>query len=83
MRRPIAPHYTVDRKVWQRAGAMALHRSGQGFDVIATRPAGYDRPWARAPNVAQADEAPAIGQPSMPARPRDATPNADDLEAGD
>ena len=27
---------------------MALRRVGGGFEITAARPAGYDRPWARA-----------------------------------
>jgi competence protein ComEC len=38
----------IDRKVWRRFGAMALRRRGDQFEITATRPPGYDRPWARA-----------------------------------
>ncbi len=38
----------IDRDVWRRSGAMALRRRGEQFEVTATRPSGYDRPWARA-----------------------------------
>jgi competence protein ComEC len=69
----------VDRQVWRRSGAMALRRVGEGFEITATRPAGYDRPWARA--IASESTPP---EPSRrPAQPRDATPRADDLEPGD
>jgi len=70
----------IDRKVWRRSGAMALRRRGEQFEITATRPPGYDRPWARA--VAGQEEAPVAGR-TTPSRPRDATPRADDLEAGD
>ena len=70
----------IDRKVWRRFGAMALRRRGDQFEITATRPPGYDRPWARA--VAGQEEAPVAGR-TTPPRPRDATPRADDLEAGD
>ena len=64
----------------RQSGAMALRRAGQGFEVMAARPAGYDRPWARAA-VTPAD---APGRsPSARPQPRDATPNVEDLEAGD
>jgi competence protein ComEC len=38
----------IDREVWRRTGAVALKRDGNGFEMIAARPPGYDRPWARA-----------------------------------
>ncbi len=71
----------VDRQMWRRFGAVALRRAGQGFELTPGRPAGYDRPWARA---AASDDAPEIGR-SSPTRPqpRDATPNVEDLEPGD
>jgi competence protein ComEC len=65
----------VDRQIWRRLGAMSLRRVGGGFEVTAARPAGYDRPWTRA-----AAQAPPVTE-SM--QQRDATPRADDLEAGD
>jgi len=70
----------IDRDVWRRSGAMALRRRGEQFEVTATRPSGYDRPWARA--AAPAGDA---LEPSRatPAQPRDATPRHDDLEPGD
>jgi len=69
----------IDRKVWRRSGAMALRRHGDQFEITATRPRGYDRPWASA--VAGPEETPLPGR--APPRPRDATPGPDDLEAGD
>jgi competence protein ComEC len=65
----------VDRQVWRRLGAMSLRRVGGGFEVTAARPAGYDRPWTRA-----AAQAPPVTESTQQ---RDATPRADDLEAGD
>jgi competence protein ComEC len=65
----------IDRNVWRRSAAMALRRRGEEFEITATRSPGYDRPWARA--VAGQEQA------TMPARPRDATPRTDDLDAGD
>jgi competence protein ComEC len=70
----------IDRDVWRRSGAMALRRHGEQFEITATRPPGYDRPWARA--VAAQAEASEPGR-ATPPRPRDATPRADDLEPGD
>lgn len=68
----------LDRKVWRVNGAMSLRWTGEGFEQQAARPAGYDRPWARAPRGTAETASP-------PARPasRDATPRDDDLEAGD
>jgi competence protein ComEC len=72
----------VDRQVWRRAGATALRRVDKGFEMAAARPAGYERPWARA--LGQSGEASGEAR-SAATRPRarDATPNPDDLEAGD
>jgi competence protein ComEC len=68
----------VDRKVWQRGGAIALRRAGGAWEIVRARPPGYDRPWAPASQVA---EEPATRNP--PTRPRDATPRPEDLEPGD
>jgi competence protein ComEC len=69
----------IDRKEWQRAGALALHRVGTSWKITAARPAGHDRPWARA--VAQAEDAPtSTTSASTRPAPRDATPNTDDIE---
>jgi competence protein ComEC len=68
----------IDRKVSRGTGAIALRRSGEGFEITAARPAGLDRPWARGSIVPLETAAPA----SRP-QPRDATPRAEDLEAGD
>jgi competence protein ComEC len=72
----------VDRQVWRRSGASGLRRVGDSFEVTPTRPAGYDRPWARA--IVPGGDASEAGS-SRPAAPqaRDATPRAEDLEAGD
>jgi competence protein ComEC len=70
----------IDRNVWRRSGAIALRRHGEQFEITATRPPGYDRPWARA--VAGQEGAPVPGR-TTPPRPRDATPRADELEPGD
>jgi competence protein ComEC len=70
----------VDRQVWRRSGAIALRRVGSGFEVTPSRPASYDRPWARA--VAQGNDGPETSRQPSP-QPRAATPREDDLEAGD
>jgi competence protein ComEC len=77
---PDCTAFVVDRSVWRQTGALALRRIGDRFEITAARPAGYDRPWARAmpPPSSAADRL----RPDR-ARLRDATPNAQDLEAGD
>ena len=69
----------IDRGVWRRSGAMALRRRGGQFEITAARSRGYDRPWARAV-VSEGDAL--VPSRAVP-QPRDATPRADDLEAGD
>ena len=61
----------IDRSAWRAKGAIALHWTGERFAQVATRPPGYDRPWARGP------------VPAAAADPADATPPAQALEAGD
>ena len=68
----------IDRKVSRGNGAITLRRNGDGFEVAAARPAGQDRPWA--PGSAVPQETATLAARSQP---RDATPRADDLEAGD
>ena len=75
---PACEAMMVDRNVSRARGAMALRRNGEGWDVKAARPAGQDRPWARA--VALQEE---TATPVTPPQPRDATPRTEDLEAGD
>ena len=68
----------IDRKLSRGNGAIALRRNGDGFAITAARPAGQDRPWARGSIMLEEAVAPAARQ-----QPRDATPRANDLEAGD
>jgi competence protein ComEC len=70
----------VDRQVWRRSGAIALRRVGEGFEITAARPPGYDRPWARA--VAPSGDSPEVPRATRQ-QPRDATPREEDLEPGD
>ncbi len=70
----------IDRTVWQRTGSLALYRAGKGFDTLAARPDGYDRPWARA--RPRPGAAPTLSAPAQSAVP-DATPDVDNLEPGD
>jgi competence protein ComEC len=68
----------IDRDVLQQTGAVALRRSGDGFEMTTARPPGYHRPWA------QARPSRSRTSPSTPTQtPVDATPRADDLEPGD
>jgi competence protein ComEC len=69
----------IDRQVWRRTGAVALRRVGEGFELTASRPPGYDRPWAPARADATEPSRPGVAR----TQPRDATPNIDDLEPGD
>ena len=70
----------VDRPAWQRDGATALYVNGEGFAVAVARPPTEDRPWARARGAGAVGD----GAPVNRRRPSpDATPRADDLEAGD
>jgi competence protein ComEC len=70
----------VDRRAWQRNGALALRRVGKAWETVAARPDDYDRPWARA--RPRASDAETRLRPTQPAA-RDATPNSDELEPDD
>ncbi len=67
----------IDRDRWRAHGAASLRWLGDRFETQVARPPGYERPWARAPRAAV--------MPSAIRRlaSQDATPRADDLEAGD
>ncbi|HET7847458.1 MAG TPA: ComEC/Rec2 family competence protein, partial [Pseudolabrys sp.] len=66
----------IDRDVWRTNGAIALRWTGRGFEQSAARPAGYDRPWAQRAHATGAATPAKTGS-------RDATPQPDNLEAGD
>lgn len=68
----------IDRDRWREHGAMTLRWTGEGFDMSAARPAGYERPWARAPQISGT----AATLTTRPA-PQDATPRTEDLSADD
>ena len=73
----------IGRKLWRERGTLMLRADGKGFVLDAARPANYDRPWARAARTtATTDEAARSAATSRTA-PRDATPRAEDLEAGE
>jgi competence protein ComEC len=80
--RQAPPHckaQVIDREVWRHHGAAALRRAGEKFEASFARPAGYDRPWAKALSVAGE----AVTTPAARAPARDATPRPQDLEPGD
>ncbi len=68
----------IDRRTWRRDGATALYADGERFVAEVARPPTADRPWARAP-VAASERPSTIRRPAVP----DATPRAEDIEAGD
>lgn len=68
----------VDRDRWREHGAMTLRWTGAAFEMIAARPTGYERPWARGPRVSGT----AATSTARPA-PQDATPRKEDLSADD
>ena len=71
---------TIDRTVWQRTGASALYRTGNGWETVVAYPAGYDRPWAKAKPMAGAAES---ASPPNRSPPHDATPRTEDLAPDD
>jgi competence protein ComEC len=76
---PQCAAWIIDRATLRARGAIALSRDKTGWVVSAARPAGYDRPWARA------QPAPDVPPASRATRPalRDATPRLEDLEPDD
>lgn len=68
----------IDRERWRVHGASSLRWAGEGLVQEVARPAGYERPWARAPRSAILT-ASSIRRPAL----QDATPRTEDLEAGD
>jgi len=72
-----------DQETLRGQGALALRTSGDGYAVIAARPPGTDRPWARG----AAEDTGEAGTPPRrsvrPARALDATPAETDLQADD
>jgi competence protein ComEC len=61
---------TIDHDTLRARGALALRSVGKGFERSEVRPAGYDRPWARAPEMRN---------PAVAPVPADATPRLQDL----
>jgi competence protein ComEC len=69
----------IDRNVSRAQGAIALTRNGDRWDWTAARPAGHDRPWARAPAAPVETPTPSYARPQS----RDATPRPEDIQPGD
>jgi competence protein ComEC len=69
----------IDRKVSGASGALALTRVADRWEVLAARPAGQDRPWARSARQPESPPPPSVARTA----PRDATPRLEDLEPGD
>jgi competence protein ComEC len=65
----------LSRPMWREGGALALYRRGERWDIVATRRAGVDRPWAPAGERR--------AKPAIPPTPGDATPRPEDLEPDD
>jgi competence protein ComEC len=77
---PGCPAKVVDRALVRARGAVALRRTGNGWDVEVARQAGTDRPWARAATPIAAEPLPSRRGQGIQ---RDATPRREDLEPGD
>jgi competence protein ComEC len=71
----------IDLLRLRRQGALALWRKGDGFNVDAERPFGFDRPWSPAPGAETGRDEVFISQP--PRHPEDATPSQQDLQPDD
>jgi len=70
----------IDRERLRRQGALALWRKAGGFDVEATKPPGFDRPWSPA---VEGEAGGFIASRSSPQRLRDATPPDADLRTAE
>src|SRR5262249_32941876 len=66
----------IDRRALRGTGALALYRRDGRFEVVATRPSGLDRPWARHHEAGAVRPAPGPAAPLGP----DATPADTDAE---
>jgi competence protein ComEC len=72
----------IDSARLYRQGALALRRTGRGFEIEAVRPRGYDRPWSPAALGEGEGDASVIAG-AKPPRGQDATPSEADLQADD
>ncbi len=95
---PSCSSVVVDRNAWQTHGAVTLRRAGATFERTETLASGYDRPWthhvADTPagksaaksagmSVAKRSGASPLGRTPGRGEPPEATPRAEDLDAGD
>jgi competence protein ComEC len=75
----------IDSDMWRARGALALRRTPSGFAIDSVRAANFDRPWSPAFPSKQGNAASAGHGPSPAGaasnRPRDATPQPEDIEA--
>jgi competence protein ComEC len=71
---PVCAALTIDHDVLHARGAVALRSMGKEFERTEVRPAGYDRPWARAADPRNSAVKPV---------PQDATPRLQDLGPDD
>lgn len=70
----------IDSVRLRRQGALALWRKTGGFDVLAAKPRGFDRPWSPAVESDGETDGFIPTRPSL-SRPTDATPSEADLQA--
>ena len=68
----------VDRQTSREHGAVALHRSGDHFQLVLARPSNVERPWTT--NSTRTSES---AQAAAPRGAMDAMPREDDLSADD
>jgi competence protein ComEC len=75
----------LDRKLRGEAGALALRRVGTGWEIVAARPAGEERPWSGRAGAGGGGVASGAGSPGEAGgaanKPgaRDATPRPEDV----
>lgn len=71
----------LDQEMLRTRGTLALHKTADGYAVLANRPRGVKRPWA---SVSPDDDANTAARPvSRAAQPVDATPAENDLRPDD
>ena len=72
----------LDQDMLRRRGALALHKTGDGYAITAVRPRGTNRPWS--PAIAEENETrTSAAQSNSPSQPADATPAESDLQVDD
>ena len=71
----------INRAALRRNGAMALTYRGGKFEMVAARPDGLDRPWARRREDTRNATPPRVTASGAPIGTRDATPSQPDSDA--